>query len=380
MSTTSNGIMVRYAEDLSEVYQHIRAIGKEIEQADRNSNVSMWFRGHTNASYHLEPSIFRDADYHYNQKETYSNNHLREEYRFQSFMSRNYDNVDYRMPQTMIEWQEVMQHFFAKTRLMDWSESLIIALEFALEPFITPVKDLEVKEKCRTAEPTIWILQPKKLNKAVYQSFIEENENKGKGLIQKAVTVRIENKSNLDKKRLVNEIWEELSREASHGTYYDIGNEKDENMNAMIGLSSLEIIRTAYKARENEALKAFEINPFFYLLLRYYSDGIPVHIDSLPPLAIIHPYHSQRIRLQKGVFTVFPYYIPGKQMELIKETTKSYPSFGMEYMKNCIPCLHCIRILNPEKVAKELRQTGARRSNIYPEMQIVSQDIENVSK
>ena len=74
---------------------------------------------------------------------------------------------------------------------------------------------------------------------------------------------------------------------------------------------------------------------------------------------------------------MFPYYIPDEQMEKIKEILQSYPSFGMEFMQMCKPCLHSIRIMNPERVAKELMQTGARRSNIYPEMQTVSQDMEN---
>ncbi len=374
MKNANKRIMTRYAESLSEIYEHINGIVKEItEEEDCECNPVMWFRGHARADYHLEPNIFRGAKYSYNDAETYSNNHLREEYRFQSFMSRNYDNVDYRMPQTVIEWQEVMQHFFAKTRLMDWTESLTVALEFALESFITPVKDLEISERCRIADPVVWVLQPMKLNKAVYGSFIEESQEKDWELIRKTLTTD-------DASSLAEQIGRELQKEEQRGIYYDIKDDNDKNINTMVGLSSLEIIRMAYKGREMEALRNFEINPFFYLLLRYFSDGIPVQADSLPPLAIIHPYHSQRIRMQKGVFTVFPYYIPNKQMKKIQEECERYSLFGMEYMPKCIQCLHSIHILNPERVAKELMQTGAKRGNIYPEMQVVSQDMENVAK
>lgn len=369
MGAAKKRVKTRYAESLPEIYYHIKNIEAEIQQEGDKSPI-MWFRGLARSSFNLEPSIFRGMEYLYNGKETYSNNHLREEYRFQSFMSRNYDNVDYRMPQTVIEWQEVMQHFFTKTRLMDWSESLTVALEFALESFITPVRDLEIKQKCRVADPVIWILQPVKLNKAVYDSFIEQNENK-EGLIQKALKAE-------GAEALAEDIWRELIKEAKSGIYYNMGAEQDKNMNTMIGLSALEMIRKAYKGHIKEALRTFEMNPFFYLLLRYYSDGVPVGMGKLPPLAIIHPYHSQRIKIQKGVFTVFPYYIPDGQMEKIKQETGSYPFGGMEYIPKCMSCLHRIQIVNPGRVARELMQTGARRGNLYPDMQSISQDMENV--
>ena len=358
-------IKTRYAESLPEIYQHINSIGREVSEKEKGNPI-MWFRGHARASYILGPSIFRKADYQYNRKQTYSDNHLREDYRFQSFMSRNYDNVMYRMPQTVIEWQEVMQHFFTKTRLMDWSESLIVALEFALEAFITPNKDLEIQEQCRRAEPVIWVLEPTSLNKSVYRAFVTKEK-----LIRKA----------LGKGRgsLAKEIRRELEKEEESGIYYNLQNEQERNINAIIGLSPLEMIRNSFQGRELEALESFEMNPFFYLLLRYYSDGVPVEVGEISPLAIIHPYHSQKIKIQKGVFTVFPYYIPDKCMEEIKELNGGeYPPVGMEYMEQCRSCLHRIRITNPQKVAKELMLTGVRRGNIYPDIQVMSQDMENV--
>ena len=89
----------RYAESLEEVYHHIYEIDKKIKETEDSGRSIFWFRGHAVASYNLDPNIFRGADYQYNENLTYSNNHLREEYRFQSFMARNFDNVDYKMPQ-----------------------------------------------------------------------------------------------------------------------------------------------------------------------------------------------------------------------------------------------------------------------------------------
>ena len=379
-------MVIRFAESLAEIYQYIHEIHREIEARQEEGKQKeskelnrpiLWFRGHAVASYNLDPNIFRKADYQYNGNLTYSNNHLREDYRFQSFMARNFDNIDYKMPQYVIEWQEVMQHFFTKTRLMDWSESMTVALEFALESFITPVKDKEISERCKAAEPVIWILQPDMLNEQVYKSFAGD-----RNLISKAI--RWEKGSIMGNSaevyKFASEIMNELAKEEKKGTYYDIKMKNEKNLNRIISLSALEMERDAYKGRELEALRNFEVNPFFYLLLRYYSDGIPVELGKLPPVAVIHPYHSQRIKMQRGVFTVFPYYIPDAQMDKVKAKTKekNYPSFGMEYMKQCIPYLYQIRIVNPERVAEELMMTGAKRGNLYPEMQNVSLDMENV--
>lgn len=366
-------IRTRYAENLEEVYQHVHDISNMITKRNKDkSHPIFWYRGHEKHSYNLAPNIFRSAKYQYNENNTYSNNHLREDYRFQSFMARNYDNIHNSMPQAVIEWQEIMQHYFVKTRLMDWSESLTIALEFALEAFLIPYEDMEVREKRKNAEPSVWILQPDKLNKKVYDAFIAE-EHGEYPLIRNAFSQESVKRS-WDKK-----IGDELKNKKESGIYYDLKEINERNINLMISLSSLEVLRNAYRGREEAATSNFELNPFFYLLLRYYSDGIPVVYGMLPPLAIIHPYHSERIRMQKGVFTVFPYYIMDKMTKEISEISTKASPFAMEYMNQCIPYLYEIRIMNPQRVADELIETGCKRGNLYPEMQIISQDFENVS-
>ena len=174
MGEKKHKVQVHYAESLSQVYDQIESIAEEIRKQKAQERPLLWFRGHSNTKFNLEPSIFRGSEYYFNENGTYSNNHLREEYRFQSFMSRNFDNVTERLPQSIIEWQEIMQHFFTKTRLMDWSESLTVALEFALEAFITPEKNLEIEERRKKLTPAIWILQPDVLNMDVYDSFFQE--------------------------------------------------------------------------------------------------------------------------------------------------------------------------------------------------------------
>jgi hypothetical protein len=365
MEKRKHKVEVRYAESLSQVYGQIASIVGGIKGEDTQERPLLWFRGHLNTKFNLEPSIFRGAEYLFNEDKTYSNNHLREEYRFQSFMSRNFDNVTERLPQSMIEWQEIMQHFFTKTRLMDWSESLTVALEFALEAFITPEKNLEVEERRRTLTPAIWILRPDALNMEVYDSFWK----KGTDLIQKVLD------DSPQKDMLAEKLQKEL--EGNKKIYVHLENKNERNMNGLVSLSSLEYTRNTYSGRMEQALEKLEVNPFFYLLLRYYSDGIPVGLGELPPLAIIHPYHSQRIKMQRGVFTVFPYYIPDEKTRKLAALSGTYP-LSMEYMETCIPLLYKIQIINPQRVADELIVTGAKRGSLYPDMENISKDIENV--
>lgn len=372
---SSHKVMVRYAENLSEIYQRLAEIEAEIDkerkeekkaQDEPNQRPLLWFRGHARSHYHLLPNIYRNANINGDNSEPYTEIHLREEYRFQHFMARNYDNLTYRMPQSYIEWQEVMQHYGAKTSLMDWSESLHVALEFSLEDFFKPVRDSEVEERCRISDPAIWILRPDKLNQAVYHSF-----TKNSLLISKALQLYGDDTAVADR------ITTALREKRESGIYYNLKNENERNFNVLISLSSLELLRNAYKGRELEALKESEINPYFFLLLRYYSDGLPVEYGALPPLAIIHPYHSERIKIQKGVFTVFPHYYYNKNLQEISNIVKK-PPIAMEFMPECIPYLYKIQILNPERVAEELMMTGTRRGGLYPEMQIISEDMENV--
>lgn len=365
-----NKVRVRYAESLAEVYQQVQEIAAEIDKEEKKGRPLFWFRGHSKAAYNLMPNILRQSKSNYNDATTYSDNHLREEYRFQNFMARNFDNLNYRMPQSIIEWQEVMQHYFAKTRLMDWSESLTVALEFAVEDFIKPIKDLEVQESCRTADPVVWILRPDKLNGEVYDSFTSGDE----AMIYKAM--RLYGGS----KKLARKIHNELRKRKSRDIYLELKKSEEKNMNTMISLSALEMLRNAYSGRELKALEFFEMNPFFFLLLRYYSDGLPTEYGTLPPLAIIHPYHSERIRAQMGVFTIFPHYLPESQIEGTRKIEKIQPAIAMEYMSQCIPHLYKIQLVNPKRLAEDLMMTGARRSNLYPDIQMISQDMENVVK
>lgn len=351
-----------YANSLEEVLEYVSRIGDAYKNEDSLS--PLWFRGHEYTYYNLEPNLFRQTKYQYNDKKTYSNNHLREDYRYQHFMSRNFDKTDYREPHSVFEWQEIMQHFFSKTRLMDWSESLFVALEFAMEAFLIPYKNPDITEKRHKLQPTLWILQPNQLNDKVYESLLE-----GRGFpILKNV---LQNLGSIERMRIGREL-------VNHkDIYFSLKDKKEANYSNIVSLTALEDLKRSYAGRETEALKRLEFNPLFYLLLRIYTDGVPMEVGTVPPLAIVHPYHSQRIRAQKGVFTVFPYYIPGDMEKTIEKMNVRFNPIAMEYMPKCQDCLYEIQLTNPGKIAEQMRKIGCKISDLYPDTQRVAQDLEN---
>jgi hypothetical protein len=87
---------------------------------------AIWFRGHSNAEgYKLDPSIFRDFN---NQ----SNNRYQDE-------TNIYIHSTLRLPNhqktysSSFDWLCLMQHYDTPTRILDWSESVLVALYFAVK-------------------------------------------------------------------------------------------------------------------------------------------------------------------------------------------------------------------------------------------------------
>lgn len=376
-------IMEYTASTLGEFFDKISLIRQIcLHRNDCPAFSPLWFRGQEYSYYTLLPSMLRSDEMPPNDNKTYSSAHLGEDYRYQSFKSRAYHQIDSR-PESRMEWQEIMQHHFTWTRLMDWSESAISGLLFALDAYINPVNDLTNRYRRIHNTPVIWVLCPYKLNKIVYQTLTSQN-NDGFPFIESVLyDLILEDENKLNKLAIAigNELKGGMDRYFSP---FKPGGKKDKAViDGLIGLSVIESYRQANSSHLLEMLSRFEFNPFFYLLLRYFSDGIctPVlKVNQLPPLAIIHPYHSNRIKAQRGAFTVFPYYYSRSNEPSIND----YKAMGtdlraMEYQLNIRDCLFKIRICNADKLARELLQIGEKRSSIYPELERYANDIESES-
>ena len=117
------------------------------------------------------------------------------------------------------------------------------------------------------------------------------------------------------------------------------------------------------------------INPYYYAIYKIYSDGILVNERKLPPLAIVNAYHSERIRAQRGVFTVFPYYQDHQSDQEVRKM--GINPDAMDHNEIAQKCLSRITLYSPQKIAYELMAAGINTSWLYPEMPIIANEIEN---
>lgn len=97
---------------------------------------TVWYRGCTSPSHKLQPTIFRDD---FQRK--------REGYLAVEFRRRAHSKIA--GISTRFDWLCAMQHYGVPTRLLDWSESLAVALYFS-------IGDIDWK----SAHPTVWLLDP----------------------------------------------------------------------------------------------------------------------------------------------------------------------------------------------------------------------------
>jgi len=109
--------------------------------------VSPWFRGHADIGWPLEPGWHRQAPPGRKKGDAWYNEHnLLQEFKLDAprYLAA--------MPATDWEWLFVMQHYGLPTRLLDWTESALLGLYFAL------------RDHDRGTDAGVWVLNPWWLN------------------------------------------------------------------------------------------------------------------------------------------------------------------------------------------------------------------------
>lgn len=358
--------MTGHKYTVSSLAELCRKIEKIEDKRNMNSGHPLWFRGQESSDYCLLPTLLRkdrDRDL-VNSDQTYSTVNLREDYRLQTFKARVF-HLTNPMPSNRLEWQALYQHHFGSTRLLDWSESVWIALSFALEAFLDARDSADFRMKRSSATPVIWVLDPVMLNRKVYTYFCQSDK-----LHKTALKTMDFSEKELD---------EFSSHINEGGLYHQVSDSSGMRMGGIINLGVLDEYRQHHMAEMKGMLLSGEYNPFFYLCMRYYGDALPVCIDqngedNLPPLAVLHQYQSERIRSQRGTFTVFPnYFLPkGSEWNSLFE----YDCRRMECQPFISDCIYEIRLLNPQKIAKELMLLGSRQTELYPESDYYARSME----
>jgi hypothetical protein len=130
--------------------REIRSVGELITflKSDAPRDQLTWFRGQGNAAWFLKPSLARQDDFL-----------KREKMLIKRFIQTASPYLTDNIPKTPWDWIFLMQHHRVPTRLLDWSESPLVALYFATsgEPAGEPA--------------ALWCLDPLRLNREARLKF-----------------------------------------------------------------------------------------------------------------------------------------------------------------------------------------------------------------
>lgn len=118
---------------------------KKLRDIQRPKNV-MWYRGQSNSTHTLIPSVLRD------QKDCNNRTYCFDEQKMMHEFMYRVSQIDRNVPESKeyAKWLPIMQHYGLPTRLLDWTTAPLVALYFA-----------SIDDK---TDGAIWCIYPQKLN------------------------------------------------------------------------------------------------------------------------------------------------------------------------------------------------------------------------
>lgn len=341
------------AHDLEDIIRFVRKF---------SDGEMVWFRGNRNSNYTLLPTLYRDKSTNFFQKKSYNSMYMAEQLRIQQYYAKEYPFIKDGGHNT-VEWLGMGQHFGINTRFLDWSVSALHSTIFAVEKYF------EDSAYDGTDIPCLWVLKPQEMNRRIVDRILSED------WLEKC-----ERYYHGRKEECIIKEWHQLIIDR-HDEFHRVFVEADSrnqwaHLDYIYNIAYFDRILGLIKDGPKASLEQDIVNPLFVFLAMIYIDGSLILQDDVldrTPLAVVHPLNSERIREQKGVFTVFPF--PNSQA--YHEMGDSLDYMRMEWNPRLLGVLCKIVMLHPERICRELREIGAHRSWLFNEPEYIAKEIES---
>lgn len=289
---------------------------------------TLWYRGQSNERWEVYPSLYRKKC-----KESFLE---LQNTAYELFRAQAYDSLEIHSNiLTDADWIACMQHYFIPTNFLDWSEQPLTSLYFALENYLSPICSYQKgnlpicdKGKCDySGDAALYILNPYRMNRVFKQLSYIPN---------------ISAPQNIEK-------------------YRDFILPDIDMLCPFVIKDQYDIFPDKFKGKDYP----------------------------LSPMAVITSNMSSRIKAQKGHFVAYNLRLRFEDQEKILDPSQKLSSlldlYAMEeylYEQN-IPTFEpfIVKLIIPSdlkpSIAETLRSYGIKKSDVYPELMNIGDDISN---